>query len=195
MGDKESNAEKGADAVDELIGLLESNAPSLLYACDSVIRSIDRELPAKLGVSVKKVHKVKGSLKSDVQVSFHGTNVTLAIAVISAGEGGGNQVERKSVESYREDQGLHVELIRILKLFTGTTRPEDAQISDFARGAELGKGYAYFRDLSPQNQTRLIRHLRNHRKTLLERGLLGRGDSIGAYFCVTLFISHLVECS
>jgi len=178
MGDKESNAEKGADAVDELIGLLESNDPSLLYACDSVIRSIDRELPAKLGVSVKKVHKVKGSLKSDVQVSFHSTDVTLAIAVISAGAGGGNQVERKSVESYREDQGLHVELIRILKLFTGTTRPGDAQRSDFARGAELGKGYAYFRDLSPQNQTRLIRHLRNHRKTLLERGLLGRGDSI-----------------
>ena len=178
MGDKESNAEKGADAVDELIGLLESNDPSLLYACDSVIRSIDRELPAKLGVSVKKVHKVKGSLKSDVQVSFHSTDVTLAIAVISAGAGGGNQVERKSVESYREDQGLHVELIRILKLFTGTTRPGDAQRSDFARGAELGKGYAYFRDLSPHNQIRLIRHLRNHRKTLLERGLLGRGDSI-----------------
>lgn len=178
MGAIESNAEKGADAVDELIGLLESNAPSVLYACDSVIRSIDRELPAKLGVSIKKVHKVKGSLKSDVQVSFHGTDITLAIAVISAGAGGGNQVERKSVGSYREDQGLHDELIRILKLFTGTTKPEDAQRSDFARGAELDKGYAYFRDLSPQNQTRLIWHLRNHRKTLLERGLLGRGDSI-----------------
>lgn len=178
MGAKESNAEKGADAVDELIGLLESDAPSLLYACDSVIRSIDRDLPAKLGVSVKKVHKVKGSLKSDVQVSFHGTDITLAIAVISAGAGGGNQVERKSVESYREDQSLHDELIRILKLFTGTTKPEDAQRSDFATDAELDKGYAYFRDLSPQNQTRLIRHLRNHRKTLLERGLLGRGDNI-----------------
>ena len=178
MGAKESNAEKGADAVDELIGLLESNAPSPLYACDSVIRSIDRELPVKLGVIVKKVHKVKGSLKSDVQVSFHGTDVTLAIAVISADEGGGNQVERKSVESYREDQGLHDELIRILKLFTGTTKPANAQRSDFANDAKLAKGYAYFRDLSPPNQTKLIRHLRNHRKNLLERGLLGRGDNI-----------------
>ncbi len=178
MGAKESNAEKGADAVDELIGLLESNAPAVLYACDSVIRSIDRELPARLGVTVKKAHKVKGSLKSDVQVSFHGTDVTLAIAVISADEGGGNQVERKSVESYREDQGLHDELIRILKLLTGTTKPQDAQRSDFATDAELGKGYAYFSDLSPQNKVKLIRHLRNHRKSLLERGLLGRGDTI-----------------
>ena len=178
MGDKESNSEKGADAVDELIGLLKSNDPSLLYACDSVIRSIDRELPLKIGVIVKKVHKVKGSLKSDVQVSFHGTDVTLAIAVISADEGGGNQVERKSVESYREDQGLPDELIRILKLFTGTTKPEDTQRSDFATDAELEKGYAYFRDLSTQNKTKLIRHLRNHRKSLLERGLLGRGDTI-----------------
>ena len=54
MEENLSNAEKGADAVDELIGLLRSNDPSLLYACDSVVRTIDRELPEKLGVAVKK---------------------------------------------------------------------------------------------------------------------------------------------
>ena len=178
MGAKESNAEKGADAVDELIGLLKSNNPSLLYACDSVIRSIDRELPARLGVTVKKVHKVKGSLKSDVQASFHGTDVTLAIAVISADEGGGNQVERKPVESYREDQGLPEELLRILKLFTGTTKPADSISGDFAPNAELEKGHAYFRDLSPENQAKLLRYLRNHRNKMLERALLGRGNAV-----------------
>jgi hypothetical protein len=69
-------------------------------------------------------------------------------------------------------------LLRILKLFTGTTKPKDAQRSDFARGAELDKGYAYFRELSPRNQANLVRLLRNHRTTLLERGLLGRGEEI-----------------
>ena len=178
MEDNLSNAKKGADSVDELIGLIKSNNPALLYACDSVVRTIDRELPAQLGVIVKKIHKVKGSLKSDVQVSFHGTDVTLAIAVISAGAGGGNQVERKPVESYRDDQGLPEELLRILKLFTGTTKPADAQRSDFSSDAELDKGYAYFRELSPQNKAKLLKHLRNHRGSLLERGLLGRGDKI-----------------
>jgi hypothetical protein len=178
MEDKESNAEKGSDAVDRFIELLKSGNAPLLYACDSVLRNIDRETRARLGLRVKSVFKVTGSRKSDVLVSFHGTELTLAVAVISAGSGGGNQVERKPVESYREDQGFPEELVRILKLFTGTTKPKDAQRSDFARGAELDKEYAYFRDLSPRNQVSLIRLLRNHRTKLLERGLLGRGDEI-----------------
>ena len=178
MEKKESNAKKGSSVVDELIKMLKSGDLPLLYACDSVVRTIDAELPAKLGVIVKKIYKVEGCLKSDVQVSFHGTDVTLAIAVISAGAGGGNQVERKPVDSYLDDQGLPDELIRILKLFTGTTKPADAQRSDFSSDAELDKGYAYFRELSPQNKAKLLRHLRNHRRSLLERGLLGRGDKI-----------------
>ena len=178
MEKKESNAKKGSSVVDELIKMLKSGDLPLLYACDSVVRTIDTELPAKLGVIVKKIYKVKGCLKSDVQVSFHGTDVTLAIAVISAGAGGGNQVERKPVDSYLDDQGLPDELIRILKLFTGTTKPVDAQTSDFSSDAELDKGYAYFRELSPQNKAKLLKHLRNHRGSLLERGLLGRGDKI-----------------
>ena len=178
MEDNLSNAKKGADSVDELIGLIKSNNPALLYACDSVVRTIDRELPAQLGVIVKKIHKVKGSLKSDVQVSFHGTDVTLAIAVISAGAGGGNQVERKPVESYRDDQGLPEELLRILKLFTGTTKPADSSSGDFAPEAELEKGHAYFRDLSPENQAKLLRHLRNYRNKMLERALRGRGKAV-----------------
>ena len=156
MEKKESNAKKGSSVVDELIKMLKSGDLPLLYACDSVVRTIDTELPAKLGVIVKKIYKVKGCLKSDVQVSFHGTDVTLAIAVISAGAGGGNQVERKPVDSYLDDQGLPDELIRILKLFTGTTKPVDAQTSDFSSDAELDKGYAYFRDFSTANQVKLI---------------------------------------
>ena len=178
MEDIESNAEKGSDAVDQFIALLKSGNAPLLYACDSLARTIDREVPARLVLTIKSIFKVIGGLKSDVQVSFHGTDVTLAVAVISAGSGGGNQVERKPVESYRADQGFPEELVRILKLFTGTTKPKDAQRSDFARGAELDKGYAYFRDLSSRNQANLVRLLRNHRTTLLERGLLGRGDEI-----------------
>ncbi len=178
MEKRNSNAKKGSSVVDELIKKLKSGDTSLLYACDSVVKTIDRAFPTKIGVAVKKIHKVKGSLKSDVQVSFHGTDVTLAIAVISAGAGGGNQVERKQVDAYRDDQGLPEELIRILKLITGTTNPQAAQVGDFASGAELEKGYAYFRDLSTSNQTNLVRLLRTHRKTMLERALLGRGDAI-----------------
>ena len=82
------------------------------------------------------------------------------------------------MDSYLDDQGLPDELIRILKLFTGTTKPADAQRSDFSSDAELDKGYAYFRELSPQNKAKLLKPLRNHRGSLLERGLLGRGDKI-----------------
>lgn len=178
MEENQSNAEKGADAVNELILLLEAVHPALLLACDSVLRTIDRELPADWGAIVKSIHRVTGSLKSDVLVSFVGTDVKLAIAVISAGKGNANQVERKPVDSYQEDQGLPHDLIRILKLFTGTTKPAEAAQTEFAKDADLTKGYAYFRDLSATNQKKLVRHLRMHRKTMLERALLGRGDAI-----------------
>jgi hypothetical protein len=135
-------------------------------------------MPKNWGPAVKLITKVKGSLKSDILVSFSGTDVTLAIAVISAGKGGSNQVERKPVDSYREDQGLPDDLIRILKLFTGTTKPHEVDQAEFAKNADLAKGYAYFRDLSRENKAKLLRHLRIHRKTMLERALLGRGDAI-----------------
>jgi hypothetical protein len=178
MDDTGSNAQKGSDAVDELIQILESGNPALLLACDSILRTIDREMPADWGAIVKSIHRVTGSLKSDVLVSFVGTDVKLAIAVISAGKGNANQVERKPVDSYQEDQGLPDDLIRILKLFTGTTKPVEAAQTEFAKNAELKKGYAYFRDLSETNQKKLIRHLRIHRKKMLERALLGRGNAI-----------------
>ena len=140
MDDIGSNAQKGSDAVDELIQLLESGHPALLLACDSVLRTIDREIPADWGAIVKTIHRVTGSLKSDVLVSFLGTDVKLAIAVISAGKGNANQVERKPVDSYQEDQGLPDDLIRILKLFTGTTKPAETAQTEFAKGADLSKG-------------------------------------------------------
>jgi hypothetical protein len=178
MAGNKSNAKKGSNKVDELIGLLEAQEPALLHACDCVLKTIDRDFPAHLGARVKQTSKVRGSLKSDVQVSFVGTKTTLAIAVISADTGGGNQVERKPVDSYRQDQGLPEEMIRLLKLFTGTIKPSEARSDDFSPAAELGKNYAYFRDLSSPNQAKLLRFLRTHRKTMLERGLLGRGDAI-----------------
>lgn len=178
MEKKESNAKKGADAVAELIRLLKSRNPSLLRACDSIIKALDPEMPKNWGPLVKKISRVTGRLKSDVQVSFNGTEVTLAIAVISAGTGGGNQVERKPLDDYRADQGLPDELIRILRLFTGTTKPTEVAQTEFVKDADLRKGYAYFRDFSRANQVKLIRYLRNHRKTMLERALLGRGDAI-----------------
>lgn len=178
MAGNKSNAKKGSNKVDELIGLLEAQEPALLHACDCVLKTIDRDFPAHLAARVKQTSKVRGPLKSDVQVSFVGTKTTLAIAVISADTGGGNQVERKPVDSYRQDQGLPEEMIRLLKLFTGTIKPSEARSDDFSPAAELGKNYAYFRDLSSTNQAKLLRYLRTHRKTMLERGLLGRGDAI-----------------
>ena len=178
MEDKESNAKKGSDAVDELIHHLESRDSALLLACDSIIKVQDPEMPKNRGPEVKRTYKVKGSFKSDILASFTGTDVTLAIAVISAGTGGSNHVERKPVDSYREDQGLPEALIRILKLFTGTTKPDEAAPGEFAKKADLTKGHAYFRDLSRENKAKLLSHLRIHRKTMLERALLGRGDAI-----------------
>ena len=178
MDDIGSNAKKGSDAVDELIQLLESGDPTLLLACDSIIKVQDPEMPKSFGVGVERITKVKGSFKSDILASFIGTEVTLAIAVISAGKGASNHVERKPVDSYREDQGLPEDLIRILKLFTGTTKPHEVGHAEFAKNADLAKGHAYFRDLSRENKAKLLRHLRINRKTMLERALLGRGDAI-----------------
>ena len=178
MEDKESNAKKGSDAVDELIQLLKAGDPALLLACYSIIKVLDPEMPKNWGPAVERISKVTGRLKSDIQVSFTGTEVTLAIAVISAGTGGGNQVERKPVDDYRTDQGLPDDLIRILKLFTGATKPNEVAQTEFVKNADIAKGHAYFRDLSRENKAKLIRYLRTHRNTMVERALLGRGDAI-----------------
>ena len=178
MEDKQSNAKKGSDAVDMLIRLLESGDPALLLACDCIVKVLDPEMPQNWGSAVEHTNKVKGPFKSDVIASFTGTDVALSIAVISAGSGGSNQVERKPVDSYRDDQGLPDDLVRILKLFTGTTKPSEAAQGEFAKKADLTKGHAYYRDLSSENKAKLLRHLRIHRKTMLERALLGRGDAI-----------------
>ena len=178
MEDKESNAKKGSDAVDELIQLLKAGDPALLLACYSIIKVLDPEMPKNWGPAVERISKVTGRLKSDIQVSFTGTEITLAIAVISAGTGGGNQVERKPVDDYRTDQGLPDDLIRILKLFTGATKPNEVAQTEFVKNADIAKGHAYFRDLSRENKAKLIRYLRTHRNTMVERALLGRGDAI-----------------
>jgi hypothetical protein len=178
MEETGSNAQKGSDAVDELIQLLESGDPALLLACDSIIKVQDPEMPKNWGPTVACITKVKGTFKSDILASFSGTDVTLAIAVISAGTGGSNHVERKPVDSYNDDQGLPADLIRILKLFTGTTNPNEVAKTEFAKNADLAKGHAYFRDLSRENKAKLLRYLRIHRHTMLDLALLGRGDAI-----------------
>lgn len=178
MGSNKNNAGRGASAVDELISRLDSGDSTLLYACECVLQTLDRNFPVGRGIQVKKVTKVKGRYKSDVQVSFKATDATLAIAVISADTGGGNQIERKAVESYREDQGFPDDLLRLLKLFTGTIKPDAARNSDFSHEADLSKSHAYFRDLSANNQAKLIGYLRIYRKNMLERALLGRNDPI-----------------
>ena len=178
MAEKNSNAKKGAGAVDDLIRLLESGDNAVLEACDSVIKTIDQKLASVLPVRVNQITKVKGSYKSDIQVSFMETEVTLAIAVISAGSSRGNQVERKPVDSYRKDQDLPEEMLRLLKLFTGTIRPSEGLKEDFSPAADLKKNYAYLSDLSRNNQDKLLYYLRNHRKAMLSRALLGRGEAI-----------------
>jgi hypothetical protein len=180
MKEKVSNADKGKNAVAELVDRLEANDTALLYACANIICTLDKKFSTKSGARIKNIYQVKGSYKSDILVSFEGTDVTLAIAVISAETGGGNQIEKKTVDSYKKDQGLPDELLRILKLFTGTTKPENAHINDFSPNADLAKGYAHFSDLSAKNQMKLIQYLRTYRKSIIECSLLGRGGDITA---------------
>lgn len=49
MAEKNSNAKKGAGAVDDLIRLLESGDNAVLEACDSVIKTIDQKLASVIG--------------------------------------------------------------------------------------------------------------------------------------------------
>ena len=68
MEETGSNAQKGSDAVDELVQLLESGDPALLLACDSIIKVQDPEMPKNWGPTVGCITKVKGSFKSDMNV-------------------------------------------------------------------------------------------------------------------------------
>ena len=178
MEEKESNARSGAEAVNRLIGLFSQNNPELLIACEAILRTTHPALPAKWKPENGKCTKGPQTSKTDLWIQFKGVPTPLAVGVISADGGNSNHIERHPVDFYINDLSFTPALIRILKLFTGTTKPCQGNASEFAPNAELSKGYAYFRDLNKENQKKLLHLLRVHRDAFVDKALLGRAENV-----------------
>lgn len=178
MEKKESNALSGAEAVDRLINLVSENDPTLLSACEAILRATHPSLPIKWKPEDGKCTKAPPTSKTDVWIQFKGAPSLLAVGVISADGGNSNHIERHPVDFYVNDLSFPAELIKILKLFTGTTAPFQASASEYAPEAELSKGYAYFRDLNKENQRKLLQLLQSKRDEFVDKALLGRGEVI-----------------
>ncbi len=178
MEDNKSNAQSGEDAVEKLIELFSDKNTALLSACEATMRATYPSLPKDW--KPRKAECITGpqTSKTDLWVKFDGAPATLAIAVLSADGGGSNHIERHPVDYYVKDLSFSAELIRILKLFTGTTKPCEDNASEYSSNAELSKGYAYFRDLNKDNQKKLLHMLLPHRETFVDKALLGRGEDI-----------------
>jgi hypothetical protein len=150
----------------------------LLTACEAILRTVHPTLPAKWKPENGKCIKGPQTSKTDLWIQFKGAPSPLAVGVISADSGNSNHIERHPVDYYISDLSFPPELIKILKLFTGTTAPCEANASEFAPEAELSKGYAYFRDLNKENQKKLLHLLRAHRDAFVDKALLGRAENV-----------------
>ena len=175
MEKKESNAFSGAEAVDRLINLVSANDPTLLSACEAILRATYPSLPTKWKPADGKCTKATPTSKTDLWIQFKGAPSPLAVGVISADGGNSNHIERHPVDYYVSDLSFPPELIKILKLFTGTTAPCQASAYEYAPEAELSKGYAYFRELNKENQRKLLQLLQSKRDEFVDKALLGRG--------------------
>jgi hypothetical protein len=178
MEEEASNARSGAEAVDRLIELFSQNDPALLSACEATVRASHPTLPPKWSAHNGECKKGPQTTKADLWVYFKDAPAPVAIAVLSADGGDSNHIERHPVDYYIKDLNFPAELIRILKLFTGTTKPSPENASQYAPDAELSKGHAYFRDLSKENQKKLLHLLQSHRDAFVDKALLGRGEPI-----------------
>ena len=173
-----SNAKSGKAAVEKLIEKFNSYDSELLKACESILQTKNREILRSKKLEIENITMAPTTTKSDLFVKFKNLQDSLAISVISADGGGSNQIERRTVDFYSTDCSFSDELIRILKLYTGTTKPSSINRKEYSKSADLNKGYAHFSDLSQSNQTNLIRLLKSIRKKFLKSALLGRGNDI-----------------
>ena len=173
-----SNAKSGKAAVEELIQKFNSNDSELLKVCESILQTKNRKILRSKKLEIESIAMAPTTTKSDFFVKFKNLPDSLAISVISADGGGSNQIERRTVDFYSTDCSFSDELIRILKLYTGTTKPSSTNRKEYSKSADLNKGYAHFCDLSQSNQTNLIRLLKSIRKKFLKSALLGRGNDI-----------------
>jgi hypothetical protein len=178
MGAKESNAYSGKEAVDRLIELFWHNNPTLLSACEATLRANHPALPPDWQAQNGECKRGTQTAKVDLWVNFKGAPKPIAIAVLSADGGDSNHIERHPVDYYVKDLSFPPELVKILKLFTGTTKPCHGNASEYASDAELSKGYAYFRDLNKENQKKLLHLLLSQRDAFIDKALLGRGELI-----------------
>lgn len=178
MKNNRSNAGTGRNAVEKLVGLIEQGEAELLEAIGHVCSKKYGHDYLVQDFSKLRVLFGQPTSKIDLFIEFGDQDTSIAVAVVSAKEGGGNQIERRAVDFYLKDQGLSTRLIYLLKLLTGSTKPSAKNSSDYAADADLAKGYAYYRDLSPKNQADLIAMLRSVRERMIDRALLGRGEEI-----------------
>ena len=178
MNTKESNASSGAKAVEQLKQLIVSGNSAIIEAITSIGKK--KCGSAFTSDALRRPHFAYGPPTGKVDLYLESSIMyePIAIGVISAKEGGGNQIERRKVDFYQPDQGLSERLIYILKLFTGTIKPSAKNRRDYAKDADLSKGYAYYRDLSAKNKAEFINQLRSVRHVMLDRALLGRGEDV-----------------
>lgn len=174
---RKSNSERGSDAISELIRLiLAGNAPGN-EALMNVGRGMNKA-SSKTGLVNLKFSRPPVTSKVDLYVEADNLAGYVGISVISAKEGGGNQVERRQIDFYAEDLGMEERLAYLLKLFTGTIKPNSDNRHEYLDSAQLEKGHAYFRDLNIKNQGCLLKELRRIRERLIHRAMLGRSNPV-----------------
>jgi hypothetical protein len=179
MGAKKSNDKKGEEAVERLRELIQSGAnEDILRHCQMKAAEINLFNGQTEHLEVKQVIRASRSAKTDLFVVFEHLSKPLGVSVISAGSGSSNHVERRNVEFYRKDLGLEDDALRLLQLFTGSRKPNEATSNEVTREPSAGEEYTRYSDLTQTAQKTLIDQIKLVRNELATNALLGRGNAV-----------------
>jgi DNA-cytosine methyltransferase len=136
-------------------------------------------------IETVKAHKVTGSYKSDVQVEIriliklkHLTDIQNLQVKLVSNKSGFNQIDKRWVETYQELWQIPINVVRILKHFTGELEPYKTNTKDERR--------MFVDELSKQDQEALFEFLQNNQTLIINDILKGRGKFSAEWMLVII---------
>lgn len=136
-----------------------------------------------------KALKIRGQYKADVQVrvkiiiklKLQEDWQNLQVKLVSNPRGF-NQIDKRWTDKYVELWDIPEDITRILKLFTGETRPKKGKLRDKRR--------IFLTEMDKKDQDKIVKFFENNRILIVSDLLKGRGEFSADWVLVILKINH-----
>ncbi|MBU2580038.1 type II restriction endonuclease [Patescibacteria group bacterium] len=122
-----------------------------------------------------KASKIRGSYKADVQVQIQISIKlksqidvqNLQVKLVSNHNSGGNQVDKRWIGKYIELWNIPADIAKLLKLFTGETKPRKKGLKDLRR--------MFLPEMNENDQNKIVKFFEDNKILVVSDLLKGRG--------------------